>query len=176
MYWALAVAVLLIFPFMFNITVYFNERVKKVILIIDLFGFINILSGYFTYKNNIIYLHISKKRAIAMKILPTTTMIRGNSQFYKSIEIFSLNEFLSLPLKANCVFFANALNVANSILLPLYKNQKPFMDIDADILLGKINYTVFYVQTKIILNLVVLITIIVRKIISGVINEQSKQN
>ena len=168
MYWVFAVVILLIFPFIFNFTVYYNENIKKVFVSISLFGFIGIISGYFTFKNGIIYFHYTAKRAIALKILSTTTMIRGNSKFYKSIEVISIRQSINLPLKPNYIFAGNTVNVASSLLFPLYKNRKPFIDIDNKITVGKLDHLEAVFQFSILINLVVLITIIIRKLLSSI--------
>ncbi len=168
MYWVFAIIILLIFPFLFGFTVYYNGNIKKVFVTINLFGFISILSGYFTFKDGIIYFHYTNKRAIALKFLSTTTMIRGNSKFYKSIEVMSIHQSINLPLKPNYMFLGNSINVANSILFPLYKNRKPFIDIDNKMTVGKLDHVEIFFRFKILINIVVLITIIVRKLISSI--------
>ncbi len=168
MYWVFAIIILLIFPFLFGFKIYYNSNIKKVFVTIDLFGFISILSGYFTFKEGIIYFHYTNRRAIALRLLSTTTMIRGNSKFYKSIEVMSIYQSINLPLKPNYIFLGNSINVANSILFTLYKNRKPFIDIDNKITVGKLNHVEIFFQFKILLNIVVLITIIVRKLLSSI--------
>ena len=163
MYWVIGAYIVLYFPVFITMLIYYNSVIGKAFFTLTIFGMIKI-SGYIRLKRETLYFHFSKNRALAVRLINTRQMIKGNVDVFRSIEVFELSAYMNLPLDERSVAVAGAVGFAKSILLPVYKTNKPFITMKNRLTVGKQANAELLFAATIAFNLITIITLILRKL------------
>ncbi len=169
--------ILLIFPIFLNIKIIYNYEYKKFYYLIQIFGFIKIVSGYGQYYINKIVIHISDTKAFLFEIIDLDRLKKSFKPLmdYHFIKLNTLIELGSNddtlpPLKT--VFM---LNYLSSIIKWFLVNKKPYIVIDNNFSVyeseKKFN---FYGKTLIVLNILMILISIIKIVMERIIYEFRK--
>ena len=163
MYWAIGAYLLLCFPLIITPRIYYNSNIGKVFFSLAIFG-INILSGYIRLKGATIYFHFSRKKALAVRLINTRQMLKGNVDVFRSIEVFYITFYIDLPLDEKSVPAAGAINFLKSVLLPVYLSRKPFLKTEDRLFIGRQDHIGTLFEATIVFNLITILSLIFRKV------------
>ncbi len=105
------ITLILVLPLIISLYFYYDVNVKKVYFAIYIFGFLKVISGYISKRNEGgIYLHLTDKKAFILKL----NSLKGLGDGPKLIKVISINSiYLSLDLG---VKNANLITIVYSIL------------------------------------------------------------
>ena len=163
MYYAMGLYALLCFPVFITPFAYYDERLKKAFFSVTIFGFIRI-NGYARIKNFVIYLHLSEKRAIAIKLVSTKSMFEKGVGVFRSLEFFSASAYLSLPANEECILITGVATFLKNTLLPIYKTNKPFVKATGVTTLGRRENAQIFFKCTFAFNLITVLTLLIRKL------------
>ena len=158
-----AILIILCFPWCFELYAYYDEGYKKAFFSLKLFG-ISILSGYIRLAGGIMYIHVSDKKAIALRIVSIKDLFKSNVNYLQSVELLTLKLYLDAPANEKYIIGLGVLSFIKSILLPIYKTNKPFIRIKQRTTVGKSDRLQFYFAIVFAFNLISVITIVFRKL------------
>lgn len=176
----LIVISVLIFPLFLSINLIYSKDENKLFFCIYLFGILRIASGYAELLKDCIAVHVSEKKAFLIfygKLLNLNKSIKPLKD-YHFIKFTSLIEIggenLLIPKAASFIY-----NYVWGFITWFFYNKKPYLKLknDVNIYENKDILNIF-IDTKIVLNLLMIflsmIKIITEKIINGI--SKRKQN
>ncbi len=165
---------ILIFPIFLNIKIVANYTNKKMYFLLEIFGFIKIISGYMQLRKNVIIIHLSDNKAILFEIIDLDGIKKKFKPImdYHFISLETLTELGNEKNLINPLCIAFITNYFLSFIRWGLLNKKPYLKFNNNFNVyeneNKLN---FYGKTLITLNLLMVllsvIKIILEKIIYG---------
>ncbi len=157
--------ILLIFPFIVDVQVYYSNKYRKIAFIIILFKKLRILKGYISKIKEGICVHYSKNKAI---ILPYKNLL----DIKKSIEPFRDYNLLKMSSKIEVgiadlekkFYFAFLYYYIINFLCNYFVSKKPFLKFNNELSLYNEDKFNLFVSTKVIFNVLFIIIKIFNKI------------
>lgn len=159
-------------PIFIRFDLLFDKSIKKLFIGTYFYGFIKILSGYFTLEGKYIAFHISNKKAILFE--PYDLFKKGkNYKAFKGFEIFSIkscvetSEYLSDFLIKGLVLY----KIVTDTLLPYYLYKKNFSTACNEIIINEQTKGIrIILSIKAIFNIHIVIVMIIKKIMEKIYN------
>ncbi len=174
---AVSIFTLVIFPIFLNIKIVYNKEFNKIFYLLEIFGFIKILSGYGQLLFNKFVLHISDTKAILFEFVDLDG-IKKSFKPFMDYHIVSLNTLTELGNENNdltSLSSAFILNYFTSIIEWGIFNKKPYLNIsnNFNVYCGQSKFA-FYAKGLIIFNLLMIIISIFKILLEKVIYEFRK--
>ena len=159
----LIITILLIFPLFLNINLIFIKDAKKVFWNINLFGFINVVSGYiYTFEKGIVIIYGKKQKILYYLDLFDIGKSIKPFYDYHFIKIISLTEIGSnnILIPASIGFL---IQYINWFMCDFFKYKKPQLKIknDVNVYEGENIFNV-YLKARIIFNMLMVVISIIK--------------
>lgn len=159
----LIITILLIFPLFLNINLIFIKDAKKVFWNINLFGFINVVSGYiYTFEKGIVIIYGKKQKILYYLDLFDIGKSIKPFYDYHFIKIISLTEIGSnnILIPASIGFL---IQYINWFICDFFKYKKPQLKIknDVNVYEGENIFNV-YLKARIIFNMLMVVISIIK--------------
>ena len=163
--------ILLIFPLFLNVKVVFNYSLKKAFFILELFGFIKLVSGYIQLKKNSVYFHVSDKKAILFELIDYKGVKESFKPFmdYHFISLKTICEFGSSENENLPLSIAFLLNYVQSYFKWFLFHKKAYVVFENQYILFDQNRLNFYGKTVVVLNLLMIIISIIKILVEKLV-------
>ena len=168
----IALFIFLIFPIYLNGYFYFSLDVKKLFFSIKIFKVIKILSGYAELKNDGVFIHLTRKKAIFIPYSNITSM-------NKKVKPLKDYHIIKWELEADLGFDANTLlaletafivNYITSFINWITSNMKPYLIIKNNVNVYEAqNVFRMYFYGTVLLNLLMIILSLIKIVLEKII-------
>lgn len=147
----------LIFPTAFEVYFHLDFTSKRLNFGIYTFKFLKLLSGYITFKNGLIAIHISEKKAIVIKPLESrqTYILRGLEQVY----LYELKIAESIDFKPEQLFMLSIYKSLLSYCYPVISSNDNLNFQNVSIIGGK---PFVFIKAKFAINVLAIIVILIK--------------
>jgi len=148
-------------PIVVSPLVYYDKTVKKLFFAVSVYG-IPVLGGYIKRRSDVIYIHISDKKAFAVRIKPggNTFGVKGLS----AIDILKANLIINASISESGIIFCGLIEFATATLQPIFKTNKPFADVRQTINIGNTDDLQLFFKLTAVFNLVSVIKILLKNV------------
>ena len=130
------IILLLIFPFILSIYIYYDDKVKRVYFAIYLFAKIKIISGYLKIrKKGGFYIHLTENKALIIDI-NTLKKLSGGPDYFKNIQISEIYLITDCGVRnINFLFSILAINnaIKNYAKIKYKNNEFPIIASDLNV-------------------------------------------
>ena len=169
------VLVLILFsPIFVRFDILFDKEIKKMFMAVYFYGFIKIISGYFTIESKYVAFHLSDKKAILIE--PLEIFDKGKSyKSLKNFEIFSVKTALEIgsDVTENWIKFTCLYKVLIENLSPYYLSKKYFAITNNDIIINETCSTIRFISSiKVVFNIFVILIMAIKKFMEKISNEK----
>ena len=176
-YFVFILVFLYILPVFIRFDLLFDKNIKKLFISCYFFGFIKILSGYFTLEEQYIALHLSEKKAVLLE--PYDVFKKGKSyKAFKGFEIYSVKFCLETGenISEMMVKILVSYKLIADYLFSYYLYKKNFATTRNEIIINEQTDIVRLISSiKAIFNIHVIITMIIKKIMEKISNAKKRK-
>ena len=110
---------ILCLPLFFKVYVYYNSNINRLFLTIK-FAFLIEKGIYIRLSGKRLFVHVTDKKAIAINLVDTKSMLSGNADIFNHFEFYKHDLFLNIPYTVTGTAAALVGCFFKSTLLPVY--------------------------------------------------------
>ena len=165
----------LIFPIFSDVLVFWNKDHKKIYFLLHIFGFIKIYGGYLQATKDALAFHVSKTKAYLLPYKEALTTTGQKLKITRGFHISSVEVWSEIGYgEHEYTFFLAALQQIIFSYAYLLGKQKAF-DFRSDTVLSEGNRIHFFIKTKFVFNILILLVAAMKILINKGI-EYAKRN